>query len=65
MWIGDKVYFLSDRHGPVTHFSCGVKTEQEKQRIENRRPDFKSAGPGPGAIVCAQFGWLHLYDLES
>jgi tricorn protease len=65
MWIGDKVYFLSDRHGPVTLMSYDVKTRQVRQFIENRGLDFKSAGAGPGAIVYAQFGSLHLYDLKS
>ncbi len=65
MWIGDKVYFLSDRNGPVTLFSYDLKTRQVKQLLENRGLDFKSAGAGPDAIVYAQFGSLHLYDLKS
>jgi tricorn protease len=65
MWIGDQVYFLSDRNGPVTLFSYDVKTKQVKQLIENRGLDFKSAGASADAIVYAQFGSLHLYDLKS
>ena len=65
MWIGDKVYFLSDRHGPVTLFSYDTKTRQVKQLIENRGLDFKSAGAGPDAIAYAQFGSLHLYEVKS
>ena len=65
MWIGDKVYFLSDRQGPVTLFSYDMKTRQVKQLLENRGLDFKSAGAGPDAIVYAQFGSLQLYDLRS
>ena len=65
MWIGDKVYLLSDRNGPVTLFSYDIKTKQVKQLIENRGLDFKSAGAGPGAIVYEQFGSLHLYDLKT
>jgi len=65
MWIGDKVYFLSDRHGPVTLMSYDMKTRQVEQLIENRGLDLKSAGAGPDAIVYAQFGSLHLYDLKS
>jgi tricorn protease len=65
MWIGDKVYFLSDRNGPVTLFSYDLKTRQVQQLIENRGLDFKSAGPAPDAIVYVQFGSLHLYDLKS
>ncbi len=65
MWIVDRVYFLSDRNGPVTLFSYNMKTRQVNQLVENRGLGFKSAGAGPDAIVLAQFGSLHLYDLKS
>ena len=65
MWVGDRIYFLSDRGGPVTLFSYDLRTKQVRQVIENRGLDFKSASAGPGAIVYEQFGSLHLYDLKS
>src|SRR5262249_17701875 len=65
MWIGDKVYFLSDRNGPVTLFSYDPTTGEVKQLIEHRGFDFKSAGAGPDAIVYEQVGALGLYDLKT
>jgi tricorn protease len=65
MWVGDKVFFLSDRNGPVTLFSYDPKTKQVKQALENRGLDLKSASAGSDAIVYEQFGALHLYDLKS
>jgi len=65
LWIGDKVYFLSDRNGPVTLFSYDTKSKQVEQVIENKGLDFKSASAGPGGIVYEQFGGIHLYDLAS
>ena len=65
MWVGDQIYFLSDRNGPVTLFSYDTRTKQVKQSIENKGYDFKSASAGPGAIVYEQFGSLHLYDLKT
>jgi tricorn protease len=65
MWIGDKVYFLSDRNGAVSLFSYDVKTKEVKGLIENHGLDLKSAGAGPDAIVYEQFGALHLYDLKT
>jgi tricorn protease len=65
MWLGDKVYFLSDRNGPVTLFSYDTKNRQVKQLIENRGLDFKSASAGPDAIVYEQFGAIHLYDVKG
>jgi len=65
MWVGDKVFFLSDREGPVTLFSYDVRTKEVSRALENNGLDLKSASAGPGAIVYEQFGSLNLYDLAS
>jgi tricorn protease len=65
LWLGDKVYFLSDRNGPVTLFEYDPKTQRVKQLIKNEGFDIKSASAGPGAIVYEQFGAIYLYDLHS
>lgn len=65
MWIGDKVYFLSDRNGPFTLFAYDTKTRKVTQLIRNTGLDIKSASAGPGAIVYEQFGGIWLYDLKS
>ncbi len=65
MWIGDKVYFLSDRAGATTLFSYDTKSRAVTQLIKNDGFDLKSAGAGPGAIVYEQFGSLNLFDLAS
>ena len=65
MWVGERIYFLSDREGPVTLFYYDTKSKKVTRAIENKGLDFKSASAGPGAIVYEQFGSLHLYDLKS
>ena len=65
MWVGDKVYFLSDREGPVTLFSYDVKAKKVSRALRNDALDLKSASAGPGAIVYEQFGSLNLYDLAT
>ncbi len=65
MWIGDKVYFLSDRSGPITLFSYDTKTRRVAQLIQNNGLDIKSASAGPDGIVYEQFGALNIYDLKS
>jgi tricorn protease len=65
MWVGDTVYFLSDRKGPATLFAYDVKRQRVSQVLENYGFDFTSASAGPGAIVYEQFGSLHLYHLAS
>jgi len=65
MWVGDTIYFLSDRNGPVTLFSYDVKTQQIKQIVKHDGLDIKSASAASDAIVYEQFGSLHLLDLRS
>src|SRR2546422_145824 len=65
MWVGERVYFLSDRSGPVTLFAYETRTGRVSRCIENHGVDLKSASAGPGGIVYEQFGSLHLYDLRS
>src|SRR5262249_16097497 len=65
MWVGNKVYFLSDRNGPITLFAYDTATKKVTQLIQNDGLDIKSASAGPGAIVYEQFGSLNLYDLQT
>ena len=65
MWIGDKVYFLSDRSARVSLFSYDTTTKRVTQAARNDGMDFKSASAGPGAIVIEQFGRIQLYDLKT
>ncbi|HKF25612.1 MAG TPA: PDZ domain-containing protein [Candidatus Acidoferrum sp.] len=65
LWIGDTVYFLSDRNGPITLFAYDTKSKQVKQLIENKGFDFKSMDGGPDGIVYEQFGGIYTYDLKS
>ena len=65
VWIGDTVYFLSDRKGPVTLFSYDTRNKRVSELVRNDGLDIKSASAGPGAIVYEQFGSLHLYELKS
>ena len=67
MWVGDTVYFLSDRDGgPATLFSYNTRTRAVRRLIRNDGGfDILSANAGPGAIVYAQLGSLHLYDLHT
>jgi tricorn protease len=65
MWIGDRIYFLSDRGGPVTLFAYDTKSKKVEQALANNGLDIKSASAGPGVIAYEQFGTIHLYDLKS
>ncbi len=65
MWVGNSVYFLSDRDGPITLFVYDTQTKKVKKLIHNTGFDITSASAGPGGIVYSQFGQLHVYDYAS
>ncbi len=65
LWLGDAVYFLSDRNGPVTLFRYDVRDKQVKQLVENHGLDMKALGGCGDTLVYEQFGALHLFDLRS
>jgi tricorn protease len=65
MWIGGRVYFLSDREGAVSMFAYDVTTKDVKEVVKNEGFDIKSASAGPGGIVYEKLGSLHVYDLAS
>jgi tricorn protease len=60
-----KIYFLSDRNGPVTLFTYDTVTKRVAQALPNTGLDIKSASDGPDAIVYEQFGSINLFDLKS
>lgn len=66
MWVGNKVYFLSDRDGPVTLYGYEVASGAVSRKIDNSAGyDMASASAGPGGIVIDGFGKLELYEFET
>ncbi len=65
MWVGDTIYFLSDRNGPVSLFAYDTKTKQVTEALHSDGLDFKTASAGPDAIVIEQFGAIKLFDLKT
>jgi tricorn protease len=65
MWVGNTIYFLSDRAGPVTLFAYDLDSHQVRQVLKNAGLDIKSAAATTEAIIYEQFGSLHLLSLDS
>ena len=65
MWVGNKVYFLSDRNGPASLWSYDLDSKKVSEMVANKGLDFKSASATKDAIVYEQFGALHLVDLKT
>jgi tricorn protease len=65
MWIGDKIYFLSDRKGPVTLYRYDPQSKKVEEALANNGKDIISASAGPDGIVYEQFGQIHIFDLAT
>jgi len=65
MWVGDTIYFLSDRNGPVSLFAYDTKSKQVTEALHSDGFDFKTASAGADAIVLEQFGAIKLYDPKT
>jgi tricorn protease len=65
MWVGDRVYFLSDRDGPATLFVYDPASKEVRRLLNPQKTEIKSASACADAIVYDGFGSLHLYDLKS
>jgi tricorn protease len=63
MWIGGKVYFLSDRDGPIGLYAFDVTTNAVTRVLENTGAfEFQSAQAGHGGIVIDALDSLKLFD---
>lgn len=65
MWVGDDVFFLSDRDGKTSLYKYGTKTSRVERVATPGEFEFKTASYGDGAIVLEEFGDLKLYDLAT
>ena len=65
MWVGDTVYFLSDRDGATSLYATDAKGEKVRRLLDPSGTGIKSASAGTDAIVFERFGSLHLYDLKA
>jgi len=65
MWVGETVYFLSDRDGPTTLFAYDGALKKVRRVIDPGDSDIKTASACADAIVYDRFGTLHLFDLKE
>ena len=65
MWVGNRLYFLSDRNGPVTLFCFDTASKKLSEVISNKGFDIKSASATADAIAYEQLGTIHMLDLKT
>jgi len=65
MWIGEKIYFLSDRAGEFNLFSYHSGTGEVKQLTEYDDFPINSASHAGSRIIFEQAAYLHLMETSS
>ncbi len=65
MWVGNSIYFLSDRNFTVNLFSYSPGAKQVTQLTHHDDYDIMSASAGPDAVVYEQAGYIHLFDTRT
>ncbi|HEV7703302.1 MAG TPA: protease, partial [Gemmatimonadaceae bacterium] len=65
MWVGNTVYFLSDRDRTVNLYSYEESTKKLTQLTHHDDFDIMAASASSDAVVYEQAGYVHLVDLKT
>jgi tricorn protease len=65
VWVGDMVYFISDRDGVANVYSFDPKARKLAQVTKFTDFDVKSLDAGAGAVVFEQAGYVHDLDPKT
>jgi tricorn protease len=66
MWIGDKIYFASDRTGTLNLFEFDPRTKGIKQLTQSTEQDVRWPSAGDDARIVYELGGeIHILDLHS
>src|SRR5215813_13722200 len=65
VWVGDSVYFISDRDGVANVWNYDTRAKKLTQLTRFSDFDVKSMDSGGGAVVFEQAGYIHELDPKS
>lgn len=65
MWVGNTIYFVSDRDFTANLFAYSVDTKKLTKVTNHDDFDVMSASAGPDAVVYEQAGYIHLVDAKT
>jgi tricorn protease len=65
MWVGSKVYLLSDRDGATSLFAYDTQTKKVERVLDPAASDIKSASACNDAIVFDRLDGIYLFDLNE
>lgn len=64
-WIGNKVYFLSDKDLTLNLYSFDIKSKKVEKLTNFKDYDIKSLSGGNGVLAFEQAGKIHLFDVAT
>ncbi len=65
MWVGDDIYFLSDRDRTMNLFVYNMSTQQVRKLTDYTQYDIKFPSLGDNAIIYENGGYIYVYDLNT
>ncbi len=65
MWVGNTIYFISDRNHTANLFAYKTDTRQLTQITRHEDFDIMTASASADAVVYEQAGYIHLVDTRS
>jgi tricorn protease len=65
MWIGDNIYFVSDRTLTANLFAYDLRTRKINQLTRFEKYDIRSASAGDGMIVFVREGAIHIFNPKT
>lgn len=64
-WVGNSVYFLSDRNEVMNLFAYDTSTREVREIANHGTNDIKYLSGGPNKLIYEAEGYLHVYDLAA
>jgi len=65
VWVGNTIYFLSDRSFATNLFTYNTEKKELKQLTRHGDYDVMNVSAGPDAVVYEQAGYIHLVDTRT
>lgn len=62
MWVGDKIYFVSDRTSAYNLYAYDITSKQTKQLTSYEQYGIRWTAAGGGVIAFVRDGHIHIYD---
>lgn len=65
MWVGNKIYFISDRDKIMNLYSIDLATKKIRQHTQHKEFDIKWPSLGTGKIIYENGGYIYVFDIKT